>query len=145
MVMACIATFTPGRFFLKRGNVAFNASSATSHDATVRPPPSEPPPHPAAPRRAAPARPAPPSLKNRRRLMPPLTHLTLRPVDKPSPFRSTSRDVPYFRDMRLFLSNRGTTYVLGATPVPPQPGEGGVRGPLRPFAGSRPTGRETCF
>ena len=85
----------PGRFFLKSGNVARSASPATSHEATVSPPPPEdpPPPHPASaplPSSAAPASPTPPSSKNRRRLMPPLTHLTFL-VDKPDPFRSTAR------------------------------------------------------
>src|SRR3712207_1083728 len=94
MVMACICTSTPGRFFLKSGKVPFRASSATSHAATVSPPPPLDPPHPARappPKSAAPARPAPPIFKNRRRLMAPLTHLTFLPPDIPNPFRSTSR------------------------------------------------------
>src|SRR4028118_1486350 len=97
MVIDCIDTSVPGRFFLKRGMVSRRASLATSHDATVRSPlPVEDPPHPASaplPSRAVPASPAPPSLKNSRRFIPPpLTHLTLLPVDKPGPFRSTARD-----------------------------------------------------
>src|SRR4028118_874596 len=123
MVIDCIETSVPGRFFLKSGIVFLRASLATSHEATVMPPPpDEDPPHPASvppPSRAAPASPAPPrlqhrpptparapphrgaapasprppSLKNCRRFMPPpLTHLTLLPVDKPSPFRSTAQD-----------------------------------------------------
>src|SRR3712207_8444616 len=91
MVMACICTSTPGRFFLKGGRCPFSASAATSHAATVSPPPAEEPPHPAAPRSAVPARPAPPSRRNSRRLMPPLTHLIFLPVDKLNPFCSLVR------------------------------------------------------
>src|SRR5918997_1346282 len=92
MVIDCMVTSVPGRFFLKSGMVSRRASLATSHEATVMPPPAAPPPpHPAAPRSAVPAMPAPPSRKNSRRLMPPLTHLTFLPVDKPSPFCSLMR------------------------------------------------------
>src|SRR5918997_2083334 len=98
MVMACISPSGPGCFFLKSGKVASGASLALPQEATVSPPPAEPPPpQPASvplPRSAAPASPAPPILKNRRRLMPPLTHLTFLPLDKPHPSRSTARAAP---------------------------------------------------
>src|SRR5918997_4662935 len=107
MVIDCIETSVPGRFFLKSGIVFLRASLATSHEATVMPPPPDKDsPHPASvppPSRAAPASPAPPSLKNCRRFMPPLTHLTLLPVDKPSPFRSTAQDAASARGYSSIL------------------------------------------
>src|ERR687893_733624 len=96
MVIDCIETSVPGRFFLKSGIVFLRASLATSQEATVMPPlPDEDSPHPASvppPSRAAPASPAPPSLKKSRRSMARPAAPPLRKIDKLNPFRSTAQD-----------------------------------------------------